>query len=188
MSTFESLLHEYGYYFVFGCAFLEGESGVVLAGIAAHRGYLHLGAVIVVAALGAALGDQLWFQLGRSRGKSFLQSKPHWDKGLKRFEALSERWGTPLILGFRFLYGMRMLGAAALGVSGVSQLRFTVLNFVGAFIWSVLTASIGFFFGKAVETTMGDMASYEQWIFVALLIIGLAATFRHWMANREVAD
>ena len=186
MTTFESLLVEYGYYFVFACAFIEGESGILLAGIAAHRGYLQLGAVILVAAIGAALGDQLWFQLGRSQGKAFLQSKPHWQKGLARFEDLSERWGTPLILGFRFLYGMRMLGAAALGVSGVSQLRFTTLNFLGAFIWAFLMASAGFYFGKAVEATLGDMASYERGLFVALLVVGLGLAFRHWRANRGV--
>ena len=93
-----------------------------------------------------------------------------------------------MILGFRFLYGMRMLGAAALGVSGLSRLRFTLLNFVGAFFWALLTASAGFFFGKAVETTMGDMASYEQWVFLGPLIVALAAAFRHWVANRRVAD
>ena len=115
MPSIEALLHEYGYAFLFAGAVAEGETAVALAGVAAHRGYLDLSMVMLVAALGAALGDQLSFQLGRWKGRALLDSHPDWATKWERFRRLSERWGTWLILGFRFIYGMRVVGAAAFG-------------------------------------------------------------------------
>ena len=44
---------------------LEGETLLVLAGLAARRGYLSLQWVVVVAATGAFIGDQICFFVGR---------------------------------------------------------------------------------------------------------------------------
>jgi membrane protein DedA with SNARE-associated domain len=57
----ESLIEEYGYIAVFVGAFLEGETVLVLAGFAAHRGHLDLPRVITMAMFAGWLGDQLYF-------------------------------------------------------------------------------------------------------------------------------
>ena len=53
------LIATYGYYAVFLGAFIEGETVLILAGIAAHRGYLDLTTVIGVAFAGGWLGDHI---------------------------------------------------------------------------------------------------------------------------------
>lgn len=174
MLSIEELLREYGYAFLFAGAVAEGETAVALAGVAAHRGYMDLPIVILVAALGAALGDQLSFQLGRWKGRALLETRPHWAEAWGHFRRLSERWGTWLILGFRFIYGMRMAGAAAFGATDISTLRFTVLNIVGALLWSVLIAGGGYLLGRALETILGDLAAWEGWIFLVILLAGAA--------------
>jgi hypothetical protein len=63
-----ALIARYGYAAVFAGTLLEGETLLLLAAYAAHRGYLDWATVVVVAWLGATLGDQLWFALGRYRG------------------------------------------------------------------------------------------------------------------------
>ena len=45
---------------------------LLIAGFAAHRGYLDLVGVVAVAATGGFLGDQAFFWLGRLRGKAVL--------------------------------------------------------------------------------------------------------------------
>ena len=66
------LIETYGYWVVFGGTLLEGESVLLLAGFAAHRGLLELHTVIGVAIFGSFLGDQLLFFLGRYQGAKLL--------------------------------------------------------------------------------------------------------------------
>lgn len=183
MPELESLVRQYGYLFVFIGSLIEGETAVVLSGLAAHRGYMDLFGVIGVATVGATLGTQVWFHLGRAQGHSLLEKRPQWRESVQRFEALLERWDVLIILGFRFFYGVRTVGAVVMGTSGVSVGKFTVLNFVGALVWSALVASGGYFLGKAMEAILGSIASYEEWIFLALLI--LAIGFGGWHAWRR---
>lgn len=173
MPELETLLREYGYAFLFLGSLLEGETTVALSGFAAHRGYMNLPAVIVVAGIGAAAGSQIWFHVGRIRGKAFLERRADWEPHVARFEALLDRWDVAVIFGFRFLYGIRMIGAAAIGASDISTLKFTLLNLIGAGAWAILVAGGGFYLGKAMEKVLSDMASYELWGFLALALAGL---------------
>ena len=56
----QSIIENYGYAAIFIGTFLEGETVLVLAGMAAHRGYLVLTWVITAAFLGRLCGDQLF--------------------------------------------------------------------------------------------------------------------------------
>lgn len=183
----ESLLREYGYGFVFAGSLLEGETTVALAGLAAHRGYLELLPVIVVATLGATLGDQIWFHVGRARGVEFLESRPEWRSGVARFESLLQRFDIFLILAFRFLYGMRLLGAVAMGTSPIGVLKFTILNFLGAVLWANLVAFGGYFLGQAIEALLGNIAAYEEWIFLGIVVIGAGFGGLHTLKRRRRA-
>ena len=51
------LIESYGYWAVLAGTLLDGESVLLLAGFAAHRGYLQLQDVIGVAIIGSFLGD-----------------------------------------------------------------------------------------------------------------------------------
>ena len=63
-----ALIQQYGYAAVFVGSVLEGETMLVLAGLAAHRGYLSLQWVMAVAVAGAFLGDLICFLTGRFLG------------------------------------------------------------------------------------------------------------------------
>jgi len=52
-----ALIESYGYVAVFAGAFLEGETLLALAGLAASRGYLDFFAVTAVALVAGFLGD-----------------------------------------------------------------------------------------------------------------------------------
>ena len=74
----ESLLRAYGYPVLIIGTFLEGESVMLLAGVAAHIGDLSLDWVILCGFCGTFFGDQLYFILGRRHGKSMLAKRPAW--------------------------------------------------------------------------------------------------------------
>ena len=66
---FAKLVADHGYLVTFLGALIEGETVLTLAGLAAHRGYLHLPVLIALASLGSCLGDQIYFLIGRRYGK-----------------------------------------------------------------------------------------------------------------------
>ena len=184
----ETLIAQYGYLAIFVGTFLEGETILVLAGFAAHRGLLGLPGVILAAFAGSVLSDQLFFYLGRRHGETWLARRPQWKARVERVRGLLNRYSTALILGFRFLYGLRNVTPFALGLSDVSTARFVVLNVVGAAIWSVAVALLGWFVGEAAKQMLGHLERYEHLIAGAIIAIGLGFWLWHRLARRRVAS
>ena len=179
------LIDSYGYIAVFIGAFLEGETILALAGLAAYRGYMDFWTVVVVAMFAGFLGDQFYFFLGRYRGQKILARFPNAQQRAHRFDEMLARWHAPLIVGIRFMYGFRILGPIMLGMGRVEAWKFVVFNFIGAAIWAPLIAGIGFFFGTMVEAVLEDVKRYEMWLFAAVLLIGFAGFLIHRVRDRR---
>ena len=58
---FQSIIENYGYAIIIIGTILEGETILILAGLAAHQGYLALIWVIFSAFIGSLCGDLLFF-------------------------------------------------------------------------------------------------------------------------------
>lgn len=172
--SLETLISTYGYAAIAAGTFLEGETILVLAGFAAHRGYLHLVWVVIWGFLGTLCGDQLYFQIGRFKGMKFLETRPHWRFKSQRILGLLRRHQILVLLGFRFLYGVRTITPFLLGASGVSSTRFLVLNSLGGLVWAICVGVSGYVFGHVVELLIGDIRRYELLLFVALALTGSA--------------
>jgi len=169
----ETLLHDYGYPILVLGTFLEGETVMILGGIAAHLGYLSLDWVIGCGFLGTLLGDQLYFYLGRRHGPGLLAWRPSWQTPLQRVHRIMEAYPELLILGFRFLYGIRTVTPFAIGMSQVSYLRFTLLNLIGAALWAVATGLAGYYFGRGVEVVLGEIKHFELALFAIVGVCGV---------------
>jgi len=168
-----ALIQSYGYAAVGMGAFLEGESVLLLAGAAAARGHLSLPAVIAVAAAASFVGDQLFFQVGRRHGSALLARFPALAPGAARASTLLERHHVLLILAVRFLYGLRIAGPIAMGMSGVHWSRFFALNLVGAVIWAILVANVGYGLGRGLAYALGSFDADEAELLAALLLPAL---------------
>ena len=146
---------------------------MVLAGVAVHLGYLSLGWVITCGFLGTLFGDQLYFFLGRRHGAKFLARRPSWQLRSQGVYRIMERYPNLLILGFRFLYGIRTVTPFAIGMSNVSYLRFTLLNMLGAGLWAVAIGLAGVYFGKSAEVVLGEIKQYEIEVMLFVGVSGL---------------
>ena len=144
----------------------------MLGGLAAHMGYLDLTGVILAAFAGSLCGDQLFFFLGRCHSALLLNRRPAWKPKLERANRLIDRFQTPLILGFRFLYGLRTVMPFAIGISRVPVLRFVLLNALGAMVWAGIVAGGGYLFGNALEGILGNIRHYEKMLFVLVALAG----------------
>ena len=181
----QSLIENYGYAAILIGTFLEGETILVLAGLAAHQGYLVLTWVILAAFLGSLGGDQLFFYLGRKHSQAVLSRRPTWKLKAEKIHKWMNRFETPMILSFRFLYGLRTVAPFVIGMSPVSVKKFVVLNAAGALVWAVAVASGGYLFGHALEAIIGKAKSYEIYIMGSVAIVGLLVWIFHFHHRRR---
>ena len=155
--TLTEFVSTYGYAAIAIGTFFEGETILILGGLAAHQGYLDLPGVIGSAFLGTMFGDQLYFYIGRIKGYSVLEKRPHWKRKSARVLNLLKRHQILLILGFRFLYGTRTITPFLIGISRVSPVRFLILNIIGASVWAAVIGGLGYAFGQTLESLVGDI-------------------------------
>lgn len=174
-----SLVQHYGYAAIVLGTFLEGETVLILGGIAAHLGYLTLPGVIVAAFAGAIIGDQTFFFLGRRNGQAWMQKRPDWQRRAQRVLNILRRHRIPLILGFRFVYGIRAVTPFVLGMSRVPVWQFILFNVIGASVWATAVGIAAYFLGHAIEPYLGQIRHYELRILAALAIAALLYTVFH---------
>jgi membrane protein DedA with SNARE-associated domain len=169
----ETLLTTYGYLAIMVGTFFEGETILVLGGLAAHSGYLALPLVILAAFIGSLGGDQLFFYVGRTHNQKILARRPQWKNRIDRVQRLLERFQTALMLGFRFIYGIRTITPFVIGMSSIPATRFTFFNTISALVWASIIGSGGYLFGSILEIILGDIKRYEFFILGAIVIIGM---------------
>jgi membrane protein DedA with SNARE-associated domain len=185
--SLESFIGHYGYLALLVGAFVEGETTIVLAGFAAHLGFLELPWVILVAYAGTLGADQLSFFLGRRHSGSFLAllpKHPVWERRVNRVKRLVERYWFALILGFRILYGLRTVTPFVFGMSRISAGYFFLLSSVSALAWAGMAATAGYLFGSALEMVMGDIRKFTFRILGIMAVIVALLWIIHFFRSR----
>ena len=176
------LIEQYGYVATFAGSLIEGETLLILSGLAAHRGYLALPLVIIVGAIGGMLGDLAYFLLGRHFGDRLLQRFPRFGPAAGRVRTMIERHPSATILGVRFMYGLRTVGPAVIGTARIGLVKFLLLNALGALLWSACWTIAGYLLGTAAERILGNLAHVERELFIGVLVLAvvLAVGVRIW--------
>ena len=174
------MISNYGYPVIAIGSFLEGETVLILGGLAAHLGYLSLDRVIACGFFGTLIGDQLYFYLGRRHGRTLLARHPAWQARVERVLVKMHRHQNLLILGFRFLYGLRSVTPFAIGMSEVSWWRYTLLNLLGAGVWATSIGFAGYYFGNAVEAVLGDIKHYELELMASIVGVAMLIWLLHF--------
>jgi membrane protein DedA with SNARE-associated domain len=117
----------------FGC-FFEGETVLITSAFAAHRGYLKIFVVMVIALAAIQSWDWIWFIIGRKRGKRLLERLPKLNEKAKKIDYLLQKYPTPVLLGYRFLYGFRTAVPLAIGMSSISKQRFLTFSLINTIL------------------------------------------------------
>ena len=178
------LIQTYGYFAVTLGSFLEGEAVLLAGSLAAYHGHLALPVVMSIAAVASFMGDLPYFFAGRRYGPRVLQRFPSLQCRTERLENLMRRHHVVLVLCLRFLYGMRIAGLLALGMSKMPALRFLLLDFIGAIIWSACICAAGYGVGGFFRRLFGQGATPGQ---LTLFAAVLAGALLLWIACRRAA-
>ena len=186
LETLQSLVAQYGYYAVFFGTLLEGETILVLAGVAAHAGLLDFGLVFGLAAIGGTMGDQIYFFVGRRHGVRLLARFPALARKAARFQTLLQRYHAPVIVMVRFMYGLRIVGPIVIGTCRVPALRFVMFNATGALIWALVVAGAGYLFSDALQYVLENLHHFQVVALIALAAVALAIWAAVHLVSRRI--
>ncbi|PAQ10397.1 DedA family protein [Mesorhizobium temperatum] len=180
------LIEQYGLIAVFlGCV-AEGESAALLGGFFAHQHVFILWQAFLAAAIGAFVGDTFFFILGRSFEDHPFVVKLKGRPGFSHAYRLVSTHPDIFVLSNRFIYGLRLVGGIAAGLSGIAVTRFVILNVISSMVWAGLFTTIGYVFGLGAERIVGQALVRHERLLIALAI-GLAAAVLAWFIAHTIA-
>jgi membrane protein DedA with SNARE-associated domain len=176
----------YGYPAIVLGTILEGETILIMAGMVSSLGYLDLPVIMVMAFIGSFSGDQMFFFLGRHKGHILLKRHVKWQSRVDRIHERLAGHHDLIILGFRFLYGFRLVTPLILGMDRrIQARRFVLLNGFSALVWSILVAGAGYFFGEAIQVLLPEIRKWQTGIFIGLSGLGVLVWMVKGYRNRE---
>ncbi|MEP6945864.1 MAG: DedA family protein [Acidobacteriota bacterium] len=181
----------YGYWAVFFGVMLEnaglpvpGETILLVAGYFSATGNFNIWLVMLIAAAGAMIGDNIGFAVGHHFGRGFILKvgKYLWltPKRFEHMENYFKSHGNKTILVARFITGLRVFAALLAGASHMKWRIFLVYNMAGAIIWAVVITALGHFFGHSLPVLV-------EWVGrtgTILLVLGIIAAFIAWRIYR----
>ncbi|AZO23378.1 DedA family protein [Mesorhizobium sp. M1E.F.Ca.ET.045.02.1.1] len=180
------LIEQYGLVAVFlGCV-AEGESAAILGGFFAHQQVFVLWQAFVAAFLGAFAGDTFFFTLGRSFADHPYVVRLRRRPGFRRAYRLLNTHPNIFVLTNRYVYGMRLVGGIAAGLSTVSVPRFVILNAISSAVWAALFGTVGYVFGLGAERMVGQAFARHERLLIALAV-GLGVAILAWLVAHHFA-
>jgi membrane protein DedA with SNARE-associated domain/membrane-associated phospholipid phosphatase len=182
-----------GYAFIFFISIIEamplvgtvipGHTAVVISGFLAQLEILNLWLVMIVASLGAIVGDLIGFYLGRKYGLQFIERfKRHFffkQEYIEKTRAvIHAHVGKALFFG-RFNPLTRPYVPFLVGVSHTPIRKFWFYNIIGGVTWAVSSVLVGYIFGYGYRAAAGI---FGKAVVVAILF-ALIAMWGYRFAN-----
>ena len=164
------LVMQYGYLMVVAGVIVEGDATLVAASVLAHRGYMKLSVVMVLAAVTSLIMNQVYFRLGRRHGVDRV-AKADGRPLFKNIVHHTRKHAIWLVLLSRFVFGFRMAIPMTVGALGMRARRFLIADIAGSIIWAVAMGVTGYAAGH-----IGDvLLTNNEWAVAAAVIVATLA-------------
>ncbi|MFU0897161.1 DedA family general envelope maintenance protein YghB [Kluyvera ascorbata] len=162
-------------------SFLPGDSLLLLAGALIAKGVMGYVPTIAILTAAASLGCWLSYVQGRWLGntrvvKGWLAQLS--DKYHQRATCMFDRHGLLALLAGRFLAFVRTLLPTMAGISGLSNRRFQVFNWLSALLWVGVVTSLGYAISMIpfVKRHEDQVMTFLMVLPIVLLVAGLLGT------------
>lgn len=154
---------------------LPGDSLMFVVGAMGGAGLLNLPLAMGLLVVAAIAGDQCNYVIGRYFGQRLLNSNTRWfnRKSYDQAHAFYEKYGSLTIIAARFLPFVRTFAPFVAGVTHMDRTRFTLFNVLGAVLWVVGVAMIGYVFGNIPWVQQ----HFEKFIWALIVLPGLVAVW-----------
>ena len=196
----EPFIASYGYWAVLLIVGLEssglplpGEATLVTAAIyAATTHGLSIEWVVAAAAVGAILGDNIGFWVGRELGVPLLKRyggkvglDPH---KLKLAQYLFQKHGGKIIFFGRFVAVLRAFAALLAGANQYPWVRFLAFNAAGGIVWATLYGTGAYLFGRSIHKIVGPVGIVLAVAAVIAIVFAWRFLKSHEAALQAEAD
>lgn len=173
-------LKEYGYIVLFAWTILEGELGLIMAGIMSHTGDMFLPIALLVGATGGFVGDQIYFYIGRFNKRYIHRQLVTHRRKFAIAHLLIKKYGWPIIFIQRYMIGMRTAIPMAIGLTKYSGKKFALINFISALFWASVTIIPAYYFGAEILNVIKWGKAHWYFAIPLLIIIigGIILTFK----------
>jgi membrane protein DedA with SNARE-associated domain len=201
LQTLQNALNTFGYPAVTIFVMIEctgipfpGETMLLLASFSAATitPQLQIPLVIACAALGAILGDNLGYLVGRTGGRALVQRfgryvflKPQHLNWAERFFA---KHGDKTIFFGRFFSVLRAWSAFLAGVNHMRWRNFLFYNAAGGIVWAIVYGTFGYVAGRVFNNNfplVERIASTTGWIGVGFVIVAAVAIYIIYRVRRK---
>jgi membrane-associated protein len=128
--------------------FLPGDSLLFSAGLVAMSNKsINIGLLCLVVFLGAFIGDQTGYVIGRKYGRPYIQKKnsPKLNGMIQRAERFYDQSGWWAVVAARYFPWVRTFVPPIAGAAKMKYYAFLSANAVGALLWSVLITLAGYY-------------------------------------------
>lgn len=151
-----------------------GDSLIFAFGILSAVGDMSFLGTIIVTAVASFLGYELAYTLGKKYGISFFEKKNVGlisTKSMEQAEKYFTRFGVLTLLFARFIPVLRTVAGPMAGIGKMKRRTFTIYNAIGAILWPVIVAGVGYYFGQLVPNP-------DRYIMpIIAIVVGLSIMF-----------
>lgn len=184
----EPLVEEYGLYIVALGIMIEntgvpfpGETIMIVGSILAAQGILTLRGVYLASLIGAILGDNFGYAVGRFGGQPLIFRFMRFFRIPKRYlikaQQQFQHWGPWAVFFGRFPALLRILAGPLAGMLRMPFWKFFLLNASGAALWAAVIVGIAYVLGENLPLLEKIIKYLGRGAFglLALLVVFLVA-------------
>jgi membrane protein DedA with SNARE-associated domain len=169
---------------------LPGETALIAFGVLAAQGHYSIVWVIVLAAAGAIIGDNLGYWLiGRLGGRALFERwrllRRYSDSFLPAAERIMARHGGKTVFFGRFIAILRFTAAWVAGIGRMHWLRFLFWNAAGGIIWATAVGLVSYYAGKAAADAI---QRYGYFAAAAAAVIGVLVLLGYRLIARRLEE
>jgi membrane protein DedA with SNARE-associated domain len=159
---------------------LPGETALIAFGVLASQGNYQIEWVIVLAAAGAIIGDNLgYWLLGRIGGRRLFERwrllRRYSERFLPAAERLMARHGGKTVFFGRFITVLRYTAAWVAGIGRMPWWRFLFWNAAGGICWATSVGLVAYYSGHAAADAIQRYGIYAAVAIVAVLLVAWLA-------------
>ncbi len=165
---------------------IPGETALITAAVLASRGKLSIELVIVLAAAGAIVGDNIGYLIGRKGGRWILERPGRFHRQrldvLRTGEPFFKRHGPKAVYFGRFVLGLRVWASWLAGATRMHWRSFVVWNALGGISWAVAIGLLAYFLGSSAGNAIETFGIFG---LVAALVAVVSFVLLHRRTRRR---
>lgn len=161
---------------------------LLTAGALAGAGKVDPFFALGLSSLATVLGDLIWYEAGRRRGRSMLNllCRVSLEPGscVTRTRSAFAEYGIWTMLVAKFIPGLNAIAVCLAGTMRMSRLKFSLVSAIGAAIWAGTGIGLGYAFSEELEAMIRNAADLGTSFLAIVAALGILLVFKYIRRRR----